>query len=272
MLNCRECRAEIEVGGRTEDLSARAAAHLATCAACRTVQTKQASLRSLLGTLEPVGAPADFEFRLRARIAAQQRPAARFALPRFTSRWAALAAACLVLALGATLRWHAPQPITGSEIAITQRSTTVAPTSADQVKQIEPAETVAASVVRANTTTLADSANTTAHTRRSVLPVVHSMAAGLPARKSVDGEIGVNELGVRGATIVTETAALNPATLQPIPVSVGASAKPLKVFFKDTQGAERMISVAPVSFGSRDMLGARGPVARVNTAVDQGVW
>lgn len=268
MLNCRACRTEIEVAGRAEDLSARAEVHLATCVACRALQTKQTSLRGLLGTLEPVGAPADFEFRLRARMAAQQRPAARFVLPRSL---AVAVAACLVLAFATMLRRPAPPPVSGGEPLTAHGSAVVAPTSMDKPKQIEIAETGDASVGRDNKTTIVASAKIAAHARRHVLPVERIIAASLPARKSLGGEVEVNDLGVRGAAIVTE-AALNPATLQSIPVSVAASAKPLKVFFKDTQGAERMISIEPVSFGARDLPGARGPVARVNAAVAQGVW
>ncbi len=273
MLNCRECRTEIEIVSLTEDLSARAAAHLATCAACRMFETEQTSLRRLLGTLEPVGAPADFEFRLRARMTAQPHTTARFILPRLSLRALALAAAaCLVLALSMTLKRPTPQPMAGSEPTAAQGSATVAPISVAHPKPIEVAATNTAPVMRDSSPSNSGSAKSTTTGQRPALPLERSRAAGLPTRKSVNGAIGVNDLGVRGAPIVTEAALHNPVTLQSIPISVAASAKPLKVFFKDTQGAERMISLEPVSFGARDLPGTRATGPRVRPVVNQGVW
>ena len=68
-MECRATRREIDEGG--EQLSAPALQHVASCAPCLAFQNERARLRELLTSLEPVTAPADFDFRLRARIAAQ---------------------------------------------------------------------------------------------------------------------------------------------------------------------------------------------------------
>src|SRR5215831_13455226 len=68
---CRATRREIDDADINRQLSPQASAHIAACAACRAFQSERANLRELLGSLEPVTAPADFDFRLRARIARQ---------------------------------------------------------------------------------------------------------------------------------------------------------------------------------------------------------
>src|SRR5712664_1917322 len=68
-MECRATRQEIDEGGGR--LSAQALRHVASCARCLAFQNESARLRELLTSLEPVTAPADFDLRLRARIAAQ---------------------------------------------------------------------------------------------------------------------------------------------------------------------------------------------------------
>ncbi len=273
MLSCKECRMEIEGAGRAEALSVRTSAHLEMCVACRAFQTERASLRYLLGALEPVGAPPDFEFRLRARMAAQQRPAARFVPPHFAPRTLAIAcAACLVLIFAATYRRHEQQPVSSSIATIAQGGETIAPRSSGQPKQAAGKGIDTASALPNYKTSIAQVEKSGSKPQRHTLPVERVITADWHARKPAGGEIDVNEFGVKGVTAVTETAVLHQGSLPSIPLSVAASVKPLQVLFKDTQGTARMISVEPVAFGSRDLLGGRGAAARVNAAADQGVW
>src|SRR5712691_471356 len=69
-MECRATRQEIDEDGG--QLSGQALRHVASCAQCLAFQNERARLRELLTSLEPVTAPADFDFRLRARIAAQR--------------------------------------------------------------------------------------------------------------------------------------------------------------------------------------------------------
>src|SRR2546425_12585984 len=69
---CRNTRQEIdelEFGAQPSQL---ATTHIATCEACRQFRAERAELRELVGSLERVGAPPDFDMRLRARIAAER--------------------------------------------------------------------------------------------------------------------------------------------------------------------------------------------------------
>lgn len=273
MLSCKECRREIEFAGRGAALPVQTSAHLDVCVACRAFQTERASLRCLIGTLEPVGAPPDFEFRLRARMAAQQRPAARFALPHFAPRTLAIASAtCLVLVFAATYRWHEQQSVSGDAPMTAQGNKTTAPPATIQPKPVESVGIDNANLSPADKNSNPQDVRAVAQAQRHALPVERGIVAGLRARKAARGAVDVNDLGVNGVTAVTEIATLNPAVVPSMPVSVAASAKPLQILFKDTQGTARMISVAPVAFGARDLLGGRGTAARVNAAADQGVW
>ena len=74
-MNTKECRDtrreidELEFGAEPSQL---AMEHLATCEACRQFRAERAELREIVGSLERVGAPPDFDMRLRARIAAER--------------------------------------------------------------------------------------------------------------------------------------------------------------------------------------------------------
>src|SRR5882724_9466973 len=99
-MECRATRQQLDEGG--EQLSAQTLQHVASCARCLAFQAERARLRELLTSLEPVTAPADFDFRLRARIAAQAEGAGpRSFLSGFALSTPAMAVAALVIvALG----------------------------------------------------------------------------------------------------------------------------------------------------------------------------
>src|SRR5713101_6040865 len=105
-MECRATRQEIDESGG--QLSAQALRHVASCAACLAFQNERARLRELLTSLEPVTAPADFDFRLRARIAVQKEsvgPRSFFA--GFVLSTPAIASAAVVVVLGVSILWMA---------------------------------------------------------------------------------------------------------------------------------------------------------------------
>jgi hypothetical protein len=67
--DCNQIRLEIDESDLAATPSSTALKHLRECAACREFQNKQTKLRQLVGSLETVNAPPDFDFRLRARLA-----------------------------------------------------------------------------------------------------------------------------------------------------------------------------------------------------------
>src|SRR5918998_725176 len=105
-MNCQACRIEIEEAEGDEAVSARARAHAETCLSCRVFRIERQSLRRLVGSLETVAAPPDFDFRLRARLgAAGQEDRRRLAAwPGFAPGMSAIAlAASLALVIGAAI-------------------------------------------------------------------------------------------------------------------------------------------------------------------------
>ena len=95
-LECRFTRQQIDELELGERPSERATAHLSLCAGCRDFRAERNELRQLVGSLEPVVAPADFEMRLRARIAREQAPSQRTVLraPDSNSRAGGSSAFC----------------------------------------------------------------------------------------------------------------------------------------------------------------------------------
>src|SRR5207302_3289625 len=103
---CRHVRREIDVSELNLRLSDQAQADVASCPSCREFRDERTRLRQLVGSLEPVTAPADFDVRLRARIAAErQRPARASLWPHFLLSTPAMAAAAVIVMLAASIVW-----------------------------------------------------------------------------------------------------------------------------------------------------------------------
>ena len=66
---CEVIRRELDELMLDDECSVQATQHLQECGACREFQQKQTRLRQMVGSLGTVAAPADFDFRLRARLA-----------------------------------------------------------------------------------------------------------------------------------------------------------------------------------------------------------
>jgi hypothetical protein len=98
--NCELIRRELDELMLDEACSAAAAEHLRDCAACREFQERQTRLRQIVGSLSTVSAPADFDFRLRARLANESNA---FVYWPFLKRGFAFAALLLVFVIAAVL-------------------------------------------------------------------------------------------------------------------------------------------------------------------------
>jgi hypothetical protein len=275
MLTCQQCRIEIETNAPRETLSARATEHLDTCAACHVFWSERQSLRRLLGELEPVAAPPDFEFRLRARMAQQSAAAGPLSWPLFAPRFAGLAlASCLVLAFAAALNWRTSEPPTPAGVPGAQPGTAqVGPQPAPQPTRTEVAAG-STPTAEPNAEPVGRGGLSRSRKPSGRAPSDARAAARPNPRKPTNTNTDVNDIGVKGATLVARDSTLDTNAAQ-TGIPVPASAKPLQFLVKDVQGAARMISVEPVSFGSRDLLGGRTPPRVVNasyTRSNQGVW
>ena len=103
---CRIVRREIDESELNLRLSDQLQAHIASCPACRAFRDERTRLHQLVGSLEPVTAPADFDVRLRARIAAErQRPERASLFPHFLVCTPVMAAAAVIVMLAASIVW-----------------------------------------------------------------------------------------------------------------------------------------------------------------------
>ena len=224
-LECRVTRQQIDELELGERPSERATAHLSLCAGCRDFRAQRNELRQLVGSLESVVAPADFEMRLRARIAREQSPSQEPFFARLI-RTPALAAAALFVMVGGTLVW------------VAQRDIEPSPPLA-KVQQPSP-------VAKAS-----DSATTTSAPTDAPGEVVENVPH-VPARK--------NRVGSRGHS---QDYSVLPAdsVRQGDQAYVNAPSKPVVFALEDERGTKRKISLPPVSFGSQSLVDNRVPVS-----------
>lgn len=231
---CEVIRRELEEVALNDEFSANAASHLKTCADCREFQRQQTKLRQIVGSLGTVNAPADFDFRLRARLAADaNKPTFRFWT--VTVRGLATAAVLVVFGVGAVMIWqrtHEPAPAT---VAVTPQQPQVAeparreegnPEAGSNALGREPIPAVA---------------NKTLSPKNADRPRV-------PKQKQ---PISAVDFSNEGANVISNARpAVDAAPIFPIE----ASLQSLKVSLDDGRGNARTISFPPVSFGSQRVL------------------
>ena len=105
--NCNAIRRELGEMNLGDDCSGPVTLQLQQCMACRDFQQSRIKIRELMGSLETVGAPPDFDFRLRARLANEKQGGANgraFVGWSFGSRGLVLGA--LVLLIGALVGFN----------------------------------------------------------------------------------------------------------------------------------------------------------------------
>ena len=231
----KECRFtrqqidELELGERPGE---RATAHLSLCAGCRDFRAERNELRQLVGSLESVVAPADFEMRLRARIAREQSPSRRDPLFARLIRTPALAAAALFVMVGGTLVWVAQRDIEPSApVATVQQRAPLA----------QPSDSNATTPVASDTTDASAPSDEVAEN------VSH-----FPARKHRGGSrVRSQDYSVLPADPIR----------QGDQAYVNAPSKPVVFALEDERGTKRKISLPPVSFGSQSLVDNRVPVS-----------
>jgi len=243
---CEPVRRELEELRLNDDFSAVTAEHLQTCFDCRDFQRQQTKLRQIVGSLGTVNAPADFDFRLRARLAADsQAPSFRFW--SFTVKGLATAAVLVVFGVGAVVVWqralHDRQPPLVAE----------APRQVEQpVRHEETNNGSGLTTFSVHNAVVAD--KVTPPRRRPE----HSRSAGTPKRT-----VSTMEFSSERANVVSNAQpAINNATVFPIETSLQL----VRVSLDDGLGNARTISFPTVSFGSQRVL------TPANQFAPKGAW
>ena len=255
-MECRATRREIDEGG--EQLSVQALRHVAACAPCLAFRNERARLRELLTSLEPVTAPADFDFRLRARIAAQAESVGpRSFFNGFALSTPAMAvAAAVIVALGGLIVW------------IEQRGTKQAPTVAvNSPSQVKEGNSTTAETLPPNKEASVPDSTTTASTTGINADGPNYLRQG---RKPQFKASGLSQTGRPSSRDLSAGSAPSIKQGQNSgAVYVSAPLKPMVLSLQDDNGATRRISLPPVSFGSQRLLvGSRVvPVSGTNDRV-----
>jgi hypothetical protein len=241
---CDQVRFEIDEKDLTAALSTSAMEHLRHCSECQEFQNKETKLRQIVGSLEPVNAPPDFDFRLRARLA-NDRTVASYrsmsAMRVWRLRSAAVAAMLLIFAATVyMIRQNQPvQPTPGSD-QITS--------AGNDTKPAEPAEspTGLTGAVASNAGSESPSEEKK-NGRRPPLPgTVKRPTATRDSSNTVAPVLSID---------------------QAFPIDV--SQPSFKVSLDDGRGTSRTISVPTVSFGSRRVL---TPTMASNQIAPKGDW
>jgi anti-sigma factor RsiW len=228
---CRHARQEIDESEIGQALSQVTTAHLGSCAPCAQFRSERASLRELIGDLEPVVAPADFDMRLRARIArARASSESQPFFARFIGMPAIAAASVAVLAVALAVIWVGQR---NNQITAVVQSPPAQPAGqgrAETAVQSAPVapDSSASSVSKENVVK-----NFTGRRNRSSVRSGGSTDYGLTSARSIRSNDSF----------------------------VDAPSKPVVVSLEDNNGAKRKISLPPVSFGAQSLVDNRIPVS-----------
>lgn len=262
VATCKTVRSQIDELNVGQELDGSAGEHVDVCQSCRSLYESRHRLRSMLADLEPVEAPPDFNFRVRARLAS--RPAQTrsrllgfklFGIP-------AAAAASLVLLMGAVLVFRTWVNTGDQNIAVTPptasgESSTIA-NSGPSDRETEPKDgddefTLSKPDVPARPPAKAP--------RRRIQsnPVVASQRS--------NSQIATRDFSTTAAPVVKQDSLAN---LQPSPVfAVQTPSGPLKVSMDFETGGSRTISLPALSFGSERAFSGDPAVIKTSS---KGVW
>lgn len=243
--DCRVMRLEIDQSELGQRLSERAEAHLAVCGSCAAFRVERTRLRELVGSLNPVSAPADFDIRLRARLAQERdrQPRQPFIFRFAISTPAIAVAAVIVMAVG-------------SMVWIGNRS--------------RPAPTAATNIQRPGTTTSAPTVNVAVENPPSNSPALDNNIAANP-RPLFSRRAGTKPANLAAGTAVSSDFNVSRAQSYRLSpdrvgeVSLTAPLNPMVVSMYDENGSKRQILLPPISFGAQRFTDSRATVGMRNT-------
>jgi hypothetical protein len=279
MSDCKVFRTEIDVAAEGGALGCDAATHVESCAACGEELRGRAALRGLVRGLGRVEAPPDFEFRLRARMAASKPGSGRglFAgsFPVGGLAWAAVTVC--ILSVTAAVYFRQAQPTTqsapnGGEVAsVPQVNAT--PTDAESNNTDEKATPTPASgktfVAGGTTTSVFQTVATPKraasqpHERESV---AHVSRGELTRGGSIDADLRPAGVILPQLNNVSSVASRVPAQ----GIQLGTSAGTLRVVLRDERGT--LVPMRTVSFGSQEPLSRQTASGRLTSKDEEGVW
>jgi hypothetical protein len=242
---CRDVRQEIDQSELRQALSGSSETHVGACAACAAFRDERLRLRELVGGLQPVAAPADFEMRLRARLARERDvPKQPFIFRFVMSTPAIVVAAVLVIAVGAI-------------VFVSQRNRTQTPSLASG-KNDAPVHTAPATVAQERNPEPVQTISPVNEDR------VKPRQSNVVMRSAPKPVLPVNALSQ-----VTESTVSSAKAVRMIDrngeVTLSAPLNPMVVTVYDEHGGTRKIQLPAISFGSQRFTDNRSQVSMTNT-------
>ena len=234
---CEVIRRELDELMLDETCSTTALDHLRECGACREFHEKQTKLRQIVGSLGTVSAPADFDFRLRARLANESSAVSSFHFIAWPvlRRGLTTAAVLLVFATGAFL----------------VRSVLNRPPAVDQTAKQVPVPAVhdapkATETVTPNTSQSPKLQDVAVVPKKQTHKVQHSEVVAFGNKP-----LATRDSSGTGATVIGNTEPIGTSGAFPIDAS---SLQSFKVLVDDGRGNAKTISVPTISFGSQRLM------------------
>ena len=224
--------------------------HLESCDKCRAFHEEQMKLRQLVGSLGTIHAPADFDFRLRARLASRSKPIRQS--PWFGGAvlgWPSAAVAALALIVAGIFLMRAPTVTPGPQKAA------IVPGAQSSMPEVVTNRT-------GTEVTPEPVVQTEAPATRNSQPTSRAKRFSSSPRRMMTREYSSVPAKV-----------LNPedtvASADP-PDTIYTSDQPMRMSLDDGSGIQRTISLPRISFGSQRAF-ASEQTSMVKTST-KGVW
>ena len=236
--------------------------HLAGCGHCHRFYDERRKLRQLVASLEPVAAPADFDMRVRSRLASSQGGARTGSLfADFTLGWPTLAVASLVLVIGATLGLKVLNSPAHNNVAVQDQSKSVV-----QAPNQEVPISVGNEVVT-NAGSQMSEQEDGGSIQRAKQPKKRSQLSSVASLRN-RRRLATQEFSSSATPVVKKEEAI--ASIESSPVfQIEASPQPLRLSLDYSSGVSRTISVPSLSFGSERVLTGNGSLVKSSS---KGSW
>ncbi|HEX8284386.1 MAG TPA: hypothetical protein VF588_13565 [Pyrinomonadaceae bacterium] len=263
MADCKEYRHEI-IEAFDGALSPVARAHADACRACGDELRGRESLRALVRGLGKVEAPADFEYRLRARMASNGNGGRRLPLRglRLVYAFAPVAAAACFLVVASALYLRQAATTTPAEALVARVSQPERNAGAERAAATPAVGAAAESKQTGGRAVEVAPAPAVFKARRAVH---RPRAASLQSRDVA--EISAERGGQRSETLSLTAARVITGGGMTIPLQT-----PLRVVLRDERGAGRVVPMRAVSFGSQEMVARESVSRQASAAENEGVW
>ncbi|MBC7930951.1 MAG: hypothetical protein H7Z38_10360 [Rubrivivax sp.] len=261
MTDCKAYREEMEESGGAHGLSLEASAHAGVCPSCDKFGREHGSLRRLVAGLGKVEAPADFEFRLRARMKTEKGGGKYNLLPLRIAPGLAWAAAACIIVVSASLYILQERRNTN----ISQQASRIAKSGDEALRVVgenRPAESASTIIeeVKVDTPTAIVPVKSAGVNNGRVLSRHHFRAASRNEPRREAASVGSAEF------IVT------PAKVLRMKIPLSTTPESLRFVVRDERGNTRHVPMRAVSFGSQELVADANARARTIATDKGGVW